>query len=174
MGQNVGTLGIFPRQIAPNIREIETDDGEGTTLKVCHELDYLIFSIVQYDVSMQQVSESAPWKLLMDRIHIGVIVRNDQHWSLVGENNIILDLYKADDGDIVLCISDPAKGELPFRVPQFSLVSSGGKSPVVRRSLQEIVALLRREVKSEKKSIPTCYYSLVEVYNSIEQEKHFA
>lgn len=173
MGENIGTLGIAPRQIDLTTREIETDDGEGTTLRVCHQSDHVLFSIIQYDGSKQMVRESASWRLLADRIHIGIIMRNDQRWSLVGEAGVVLDLYKAEDGDITLCIYDPAKQELPSRVPQFSMVYSGGKSPVVKSALQQMITLLRREVTSEKKSIPTCYYSLVEVYESIGREKAF-
>ena len=135
--QHTGWLHLPSGEIAPFTRQRESDNGEGTALRIVKEKDSVVVSIVQYNEQAEEVFTSK--KCVFPFSSKVTIVSKFQHdcWRMAGDNNVELQIFKNSSGDFELSIIGPH--ELASRVPAFTQVASGGKSNALKSRLVDIV-----------------------------------
>lgn len=172
--RTIGYVGIGSRQVSKTIREIETDNGEGTTLQIERSADLtkLCLTIIQYDTYKMEQLRTMTWSIDSRELCMNVSLFRPYHWLIEGRNNAILAIEKEqEDGDTYFRIYDGTTKPIITRLPIFSQICSGGRSDGFRLCLHDLSAqLIQDHHTKEGKSIPTYYEHFERLYGAIVPE----
>lgn len=175
--QGAGLIGILPRQLAFDTREIETDYGEETMLQVKQTNTLLTFTIVQYNDDQTERMRGSTWSFNANEstfVQAKLVVPDV--WALVDGSGIEMRLVVASSGDITMAIYDPSCAEEnPFNVPPFTQATSGGRSLDTLLALVRLMHCLRESGMIEgAEPVPVdCYALLATIYDAIGEHRHF-
>ena len=162
--QQLGYLDAIPTgQISQGIRQMQTDNGEGTALCIAKKDTQMSLTILQYDSKGTITFTGHTWEIQSSQLIMEVQKVHENCWRLEGNNGGVLQIDSVVGGDIYMCITNNNHPkDLPFKVPSFSQIMSGGKSLTLRTALVKLVRQLREEeALITKKANPT-YYEFIE------------
>lgn len=154
--------GIPSGKLTPSMRQIQTDNGEGTVLRVTKKDNTFVLEIVQYNESGRLEFTGYQWELTKESSEMSVQKLHDKAWRMEGDNGALLQIDSF-NGDVQVCILHKNVPDTPSQVPSFSQSGSGGKSLTVRTVLTKIVCQLKEDDQSiQTAGLVTTYYNYIE------------
>lgn len=172
MAKQLGRLGILPRQAAELIREVETDGGEGTTLRLKCDKDRLGMCIAQYDAAKQLEQKGLVFAFTPEPVRaVCESKTNPSWWILTASNGVQLHLVEREDGVITVTICK--EGGNPSEALQFAM-DTHGQCYHVYCAWSAIVQLLRDEhEKMTHEGSIDLYVYIDKLYEDIGRESSF-
>lgn len=169
-----GTIGLRPSQKDQYTREIESDDGMETALRITKKEMEFSFVLVHYNQEEEEIMRSSSWTLDAKMHGLSVVFKKegDNYWSITGREGTVLHIMVANDGDMSFYIVDDHKNENVFNVPEFSLVTSGTKAHHLLMTAGELIKQIRVDDENNVLDDVRPYYVLLERFYEAIGEHH--